>query len=329
MKILRDKITVDSFIVDKQKELKLTLVSGREGLGREIKTNLLACPGLVLSGYKKYFKEKTIQIIGIQVMKFLKNLDEDSQKDAVNNLVTHKIPCIVVTDCLKIPSVLKNACREKKIPLIKSSLKQGDLVHQVLDYIEMKTAPYIYCHGALVDVYGIGVLFTGKSGIGKSETALDLVARGHRLVADDVVKITRRSFGILMGEGKQPVDFFHSHVEIRGIGVIDLSKVFGVRATRLHKRVEVEVNLVKWGEKVDVERTGLEVRTKSILGVKIPFRVIPLVPGKNVSVISEMVAVEHLLKLYAIDTPKIFNKRLLEMMKKRGEKFAQLDRDIE
>lgn len=329
MKIQRDRITVGSFIKDKKQELKLTVVSGKEGLGREIKTNLITCPGLIFYGYEKFFKEKAIQIIGIQEMNFLKHLNKEDQKDAVSNLLRDQIPCIVVTDNLDVSEILKTSCKKKKVPLILSKLKENDLVHQVLDYIEMTTAPYIHCHGALVDVYGVGVLFTGKSGIGKSETALDLVARGHRLVADDVVKITRRSLGILMGEGKQPVDFFHSHVEIRGIGVIDLSKIFGVRATRLHKRVEVEVNLVQWGEKIDVERTGLDVKTKSILGVKIPYRVIPLVPGKNVSVLSEMVALEHLLKLYAVDTPKIFNKKLLEIMKKRGEKFAQLDRDVE
>ena len=329
MRIIKDKLTVRGFVEDKKKELKLSIIGGKEGFNKEIKVNLITCPGLLLSGYKKHFVANAIQILGLMEMNFLSMMDKVERKRAIQSLLSYNIPCIIVTDNLNIPDFLNKLCREKKIPLISTKMKQCDFVHKVLDFIEMKTAPYIYCHATLVDVYGVGILFTGKSGIGKSETALDLVARGHRLVADDVIKITRRNPGILMGQGKEPIDFFHSHIEIRGIGVIDLSRVFGVRATRLHKRVEVEVNLVKWGKKANVERTGLEEKTKTILGVKIPYKIIPLVLGKNVSVLSEMVALEHLLKLYAHNTPVIFNRRLIELMKRKGKEFAQLEKDFE
>ncbi len=329
MKVRRDKLTVKRLLEEKKQELKLQSISGLEGVDNVIRTNYLSCPGLLLSGFKKHFNADAIQILGVQEVEFLYQMDEKRLKKAIKLLLSYKIPCIIVSGDLKIPDFMIQLCKERKVPLFSSKIKRHDLVHQILDYIEMKTAPYIYVHATLVDVYGVGILFTGKSGIGKSETALDLVARGHRLVADDLIKITKRSPGILMGHGKEPVDFFHSHLEIRGIGVVDLSRIFGVRATRLHKRIEVEVNLIQWGEKTDYERTGLEEKTKTILGVKVPFKIIPLVPGKNISVLSEIVALEHLLKLYAYDTPRIFNTRLLEIMKRKGEKFAQLDRDTE
>ncbi len=326
---LRDQLTVKTIFEEQKKDLKLKSVAGGEGTGSVVTENHIICPGLLLAGFKERFDATAIQILGRQELKYLHNLNDKKRGDAIKRLLSFKIPCIIVTDGLSAPERLIEACTRKGVPLFASKRKQCELVHRLLDYIEIKTAPYIYVHGTMVDVYGIGILFTGESGIGKSETALDLVARGHRLVADDVIKITRREQNILMGQGKEPVDFFHSYLEIRGIGVVDLSRVFGVRATRLHKRLEIEVNLVKWGKKMDVERTGLEERTKKILGVKIPYRIIPLVPGKNISVLSEMVALEHLLKLYAIDTPKVFNKRLMELMKRKSKQFAQLDEDKE
>ncbi len=326
---IRDRLTVKTLLEEKKKELKLRNASGIEGKEHVVTENHIICPGLLLAGFKDHFDSRAIQILGQQELKYLNKLKTDDFNEAIARLLRFRIPCIIVTDGLSVPRKLVEQCTQEGVPLLVSRLKQCDLVHRLLDYVEKKTAPYVYVHGTLVDVYGIGILFTGKSGIGKSETALDLVERGHRLVADDIIKITRREQSILMGQGKEPVDFFHSYLEIRGIGVVDLSRVFGVRATRLHKRVEVEVELVKWGEKANVERTGLEERTKKILGVAIPYRIIPLVPGKNVSVLSEMVALEHLLKLYAIDSPKIFNKKLLELMKKKSEQFAQLDQDTE
>jgi len=329
MKIKRDTITVRNLLEDKKDKLKLKLVGGKEGLHNEIKTNSLFCPGLLLTGFKKHFEKNAIQILGKQTIAFLNQLTKEEKKKSLSLLLNYSVPCLIVSDNLKIPHLLIKSCDEKKIPILITKTKQCEIVHEIIDYIESKTSAYIYVHGTLVDVYGVGILFTGKSGIGKSETALDLVARGHRLVADDLVKVTKRKPEILMGVGKEPLDLFRSHLEIRGIGVIDISKIFGVRAIRLHKRVEVEVHLIKWGLKKNIDRTGLEVRTKTILGVRIPYKIIPLVPGKNISVLSETVALEHLLKLYAYDTPRIFNKKLLELMKKKGKEYAQLDKDNE
>ncbi len=329
MKFRKNTLTVSELIKEKKEELMFTLLAGKKGIKREITSNFLSCPGLLLSGYKKHFNADAVQILGEQEMSFLSQLNAGSFKKSLELLLSYKIPCIIVCNEIKTPAYLIKLCRKCQVPLLESRLRKCDIVHQIFDYVEMKTAPYVYKHATLVDVYGIGILFTGKSGIGKSETALDLVARGHRLVADDVIKITKRRREILMGEGKEPVDFFHSHLEIRGLGIVDLTKIFGVRATRVQKRVEVEVNLVKWDEKSDYERTGLQGKTKTILGVEIPLRVIPLVPGKNVSMISEMVALEHLLKIYGYDTPIMFNKMLLRVLRKKGERIAKFDTDVE
>jgi len=329
MKLRKDKLTVDTFIKDKKEELKLRVLAGANGVDNEIKSNYLSCPGLLLTGYKKHFNAEGIQVLGKQEMSFLFQMNDVNLKKSLGLLSSYKIPCIIVCSKIEPPAYLEKLCETKDIPLLETKLKKCDIVHLIFDYVELKTAPYVYKHATLVDVYGIGILFTGKSGIGKSETALDLVARGHRLVADDVIKITRRKSGILMGQGKEPVDFFHSHLEIRGLGLVDLARIFGVHATRMQKRVEVEVHLVKWSEASDYDRTGLEGRITKILGVGIPSKVIPIVLGKNISVISEMVALEHLLKLYGYDTPVMFNKRLLEILKKKGRKTAMLDSDIE
>jgi HPr kinase/phosphorylase len=188
-------------------------------------------------------------------------------------------------------------------------------------------------HGSLVDVYGIGLLFTGRSAIGKSEIALDLVERGHRLVADDVVIITKKAEEILMGEGRELVEH---HLEIRGLGLIDMRSTFGIRAVRVHKRIEVEVRLVDFDPNSDYERTGLDNQETTILGVKLPLIVLPINPGKNITVIAETIALNQLLKIYGHHTAEEFNKKLIQRMREKEKKHLQelkmrdfLDKDFE
>jgi HPr kinase/phosphorylase len=177
-----------------------------------------------------------------------------------------------------------------------------------------------------VDVYGVGLLFTGRSAIGKSETALDLVERGHRLVADDVVTITRRHGDILIGTGNQ---LLRHHMEIRGLGIIDVQSVFGIRAIRVQKRVEVQVELREWDASENYDRTGLDQRKAEILGVEIPTVVIPIVPGKNVTVIAEVIALDYLLKAYGYHAAERLNVHLMEMMKRRSQARAWVREDTE
>ena len=181
-------------------------------------------------------------------------------------------------------------------------------------------------HGTLVDVYGVGLLYTGKSGIGKSECALDLVERGHRLVADDMVKITRKTQSTIIGSSNE---LLGHHMEVRGIGVIDVEKLFGIRAIRLQKRVEVEVRLSYWEGGSEYERLGLEDRYTTILGVEIPVLVIPISPGKNITVISEVIAMNHMLKVYGENAAVQLSKRLSERIHRQAATVEYLESDYE
>jgi HPr kinase/phosphorylase len=176
-------------------------------------------------------------------------------------------------------------------------------------------APWTTLHGSLVDVYGIGLLFIGRSAIGKSEVALDLVERGHRLVADDVVIVSRKMQGILVGT---PSELLRDHMEIRGLGILDVRNMFGIRSVRLQKRVEVVVKLVEWDDSHDYERTGLEDRYASILDVEVPMVTVPIYPGKNITVIAEAIALNHQLKLQGYHTAQEFNRRQMAFMKRKG-----------
>ncbi|HTM58480.1 MAG TPA: HPr(Ser) kinase/phosphatase, partial [Candidatus Udaeobacter sp.] len=194
-------------------------------------------------------------------------------------------------------------------------------------YLDLMFAPQTSVHGSLVDVYGVGLLFTGASGIGKSECALDLVERGHRLVADDVVTITRRHGDVLIGSGNQ---LLRHHMEIRGLGIIDVQAIFGIRSIRLQKRVEVEVNLREWSASEDYERVGLDDRKTAILGVEIPLVQVPITPGKNITVIAEVIALNYLVKVTGGYSPaERLNQHLIEIMKRKSAARSWVREDTE
>jgi HPr kinase/phosphorylase len=181
-------------------------------------------------------------------------------------------------------------------------------------------------HGTLVDVYGVGLLYTGKSGIGKSEVALDLVERGHRLVADDVIRINRRGADVIMGTG---AELLGHHMEIRGVGIIDIEQLFGIRSIRLQKRIEVEVNLALWSETEEYERLGVEEKRTTILGVEIPYVRVPISPGKNITVISEVIAMNHMLKVYGKNSAIEFSEKLSQRLSRESSSMEYLESDFE
>ena len=200
------------------------------------------------------------------------------------------------------------------IPLLRSEFDTTQFIHLLHFYLDDVFAPQVTLHGTLVDVHGIGLLFTGRSGIGKSEVGLDLVERGHRLVADDTVIVTRKTQGILVG---QSPEVLQDHLEIRGIGIVNIKKMFGTRGTRRQKRVEVMVHLVDWDEKYEYERVGLEAKSKVVLGVEVSQITMPLVPGKNITVIAETIALNHLLHLGGDHPAREFNTRLLRKIQRK------------
>lgn len=300
-------ITVKEFIRLQCKDLKLSLVAGRKGLDREIKSPQIQKPGLILTGFISDIKSDRIQVFGLSEMRYLNSLPESHKVNLLKHLGSLPIPCVIVTRGLRIPKILKDFAEDSNIPLLRSTLTSSLFIDRVLKFLEDRLAPSTLFHGVLVDVLGIGILIFGKSGIGKSECALDLVSRGYRLVADDVVEIWKREPSTLFGRGKGVIKY---HMEVRGLGIINIKDIFGITAIREKKQIDIAVELVEWKSTEDYERIGFENETISILDVKIPLLRIPVCPGRSVATIIEVAARNHILKLIGRDAAKEFIKDL-------------------
>ncbi len=283
-------------------------------------------PGMALMGFAENFLPRRIQVFGESETAFLGTLEAAEQRAAVERVLDLDPPVIFVAMDQAVPRPIMDLIRERKFPLIRSALTAVEFMAELSHHLEKVFSPRTEVHGTLVDVYGVGLLFTGRSGIGKSECALDLIERGHRLVADDIVEITRTTEEVLIGRYREVL---RHHLEIRGIGVIDVQAIFGIRAIRLQKRVEVEVQLQEWDDSVDYERVGMEDRFTEILGVNIPQVVVPLYPGKNITVISEVIALNFMLKVYGYDAAQILNDRILDSMRSSKRLRNYLDQDRE
>jgi len=283
-------------------------------------------PGMALMGFTENFQEGRIQIFGESEMAFLSTLGADEQRLAVERVLVLGPPAIFVVLDQSVPGPVLDLVRERGVVMIRSALPAVEFQAELTHHLERVFSPTTEVHGTLVDVYGVGLLFTGRSGIGKSECALDLIERGHRLVADDIVEITRTSDDVLIGRYR---DVLRHHLEIRGVGVIDVQAIFGIRAIRMQKRIEVEVQLQEWEDSADYERMGLESRFGEILGINIPQAVVPLFPGKNITVISEVIALNFMLKVYGYDAAQVLNERILETMRSSNRLQGYLDRDRE
>ena len=310
----RGELSVQKFFKDNRQRLKLNVLTCDGGFKRTIDNAELNRPGLALAGFIDIFTYNRVQILGNTEIRFLKTLSREQKIEAFRKVLKFEIPVIIVTESNRVPRELLDLCHNRDICVFRSTYSTTVLSHLLSDYLQNYFAPHTTVHSTLVDVYGIGMLFTGRSGIGKSEIALDLVERGHRLVADDVVIITRKSEEILMGEASE---LSENHIEIRGLGIIDVRGIFGVRAVRVHKRVEVEVKLVEFDPKVNYDRLGLDEKTTTILDVEIPQVSLPINPGKNITVIAETIALNQLMKIYGHNAPKEFAKRLEKKMKQQ------------
>jgi HPr kinase/phosphorylase len=324
--IQRESITVQKFYDAMRDRFRLQLVAGAEGLSNLITDKNLHRPGLALAGYVGLFTYHRIQVFGNTEIFYLRSLKLDERIKAFSTLASFAIPCIIVTNGSTIDSELLKICDERKIPLFETTFETTKAVFLLSDFLEDQFNPQTVIHGAFVDVYGVGVLFVGRSGIGKSEVALDLIERGHRLVADDVVMLTQKGENILMGAGTDLVRHF---MEIRGLGLINVREMFGIRAIRFQKRVEVVVELEEWHADGDYTRTGLDESTVSVLGVDIQHVKLPIVSGKNITVIAEVIALNYLLKHYGYDASKEFASKLEQVLLQRGsERPAGGDRVI-
>ncbi len=313
-------ITVRQFFEANHERFKLHALNGENGFDNHIKDKNLHRPGLALAGYVDLFTYDRVQIIGNTEVNYLNSLSPEQRLRAFTALLEFKIPCIILTNDNKLEQRLLDTAAAKGIPIFGTPFETTKIAYFVADFLDDQFAPQIVLHASFVDVYGVGVLLMGRSGIGKSEIALDLVERGHRLVADDVVNVTRKGEGILMGSGTELVKHF---MEIRGLGLIDVRSMFGIRAIRFQKRVEVVVELEEWKPNEDYTRTGLDDKPVSILDVELPHVRLPIFPGKNVTVITEVIALNYLLKHYGYDAAKEFAKRLegqIEAKRRKGDR---------
>ncbi|CAN5503177.1 HPr(Ser) kinase/phosphatase [soil metagenome] len=316
-------LTVDELLRSKKGALALELLTHERGLSRLIPGPEISSPGLVLTGYTERFPSERIQVLGETEIAFLHSLPDERRQQALQAFFTFEIPVVFITKAQAPPFPLLDLADERGIPVIRTALKTAEFYTRIKPFLEERFAPSTAMHGSLADVYGVGLLFVGASGIGKSEAVLDLIERGHRLVADDMVLITRRGNEVLIGRGHE---LQRHHMEIRGIGIIDIPRLFGVRAIRQQKRVEVVVQLEAWDERATYDRTGLDRQQIDILGVPIPKVVVPLNPGKNITVIAEVVAMNHLLKYAGVDSAALFNERLMRHM---GATAEYLEEDYE
>jgi len=319
-------ITVEKLFQTRIQDLELTLLTSSASLNRTIHNAELHRPGLALTGFMERFPSKRIQILGETEMAFVSRIDMARLTDVVTQMVVANVPMIIISKGITPPLEFTRIADEHATPVFSSRLTTALLVQRLSAYLDHVFAPSTTVHGTLVDVYGVGLLYTGKSGIGKSEVALDLVERGHRLVADDIVKISRVAPDVIIGTGS---DLLGHHMEIRGVGIIDVEELFGIRAIRLQKRIEVEVNLALWSETADYERLGTDNILTTVLGVQIPIVRVPISPGKNITVISEVIAMNHMLKVYGENSAVEFAKRLSQRLSRQSSTKDYLESDYE
>jgi HPr kinase/phosphorylase len=281
---------------------------------------------MALMGFTQNFLPGRLQVIGESELAYLATLSPEGQLTAFQRVIELDAPACFVTKGLPVADNLLAFARRHRFPLFRSSLDVVEFIGELSRYLAHKFAPRTELHGTLVDVYGVGLMFTGRSGIGKSECALDLVERGHRLVADDVVEVSKTDEEVLLGRFRS---ILKHNIEIRGVGVIDVQAIFGIRAIRMQKRIEVEVQLQEWDDEEDYERLGLERKLTTILGVKVPQVIVPLVPGKNITVIAEVIALDFMLKVYGYDAAQILNDRILRSMHSSDQlrRYLQQDRE--
>ncbi len=292
---------------DLLEHFNLTLVAGAQGIERKIITSDISRPGIEMTGYFNFYPNERLQLIGRTEMAYYMDLSDEEKYDRAVRLCTDITPGIVISRGMNIPQQLIEVAEETGVPILRTSMKTTRVISRLTNYLEEKFAPTTSVHGVLVDIYGVGVLITGQSGVGKSETALELVKRGHRLVADDNVEILQEDYDTLVGSSPKILE---NMLEIRGLGIIDVMTLFGAGAVRTKKRISVVIHLENWDESKQYDRLGLDEDTMQIMDVKLPKATVPVRPGRNLAVIIEVAAMNFRLKLMGVNTAEQFSARL-------------------
>jgi HPr kinase/phosphorylase len=306
------EVTVGHFYTQHAENLHLKLLAGAGGLKRKIVEGAVNRPGLALAGFYKSFAYHRIQIIGSGETAYLKSLPEATSRQRLRELFTHKIPCLVFARNINPPKVVLEEAEEEEIAVFKSSLTTMRLMNAATICLEIDFAPQISEHGSMVDIQGIGVMVRGASGIGKSECVLSLIERGHSLVSDDITRVRCLEGRELIGTAS---DLTRFHMEVRGIGIINVASIFGVRSIRFEKRMDLVVSLRDWHDVPEIDRIGLEQDYYEILGIKVPHITIPVRPGRDLASLVEVAALDQKLKSMGQNSAVEFNERLLQTMR--------------
>ena len=297
--------------------MDLELLAGEGGLDRQVSVPRIQKPGLALAGYTKNLHPDRIQILGSTELSYITNLPPDVARNNLRALCQLDICCLIITKDQTPPSMLIEEVEARQIPLLRSHHQSSVFISLITKFLEERLLPTTTVHGVLVDVLGVGVLLMGKSGVGKSECALDLILRGHRLVADDVVKVRLKLPAVLFGEG---MDLLHHHMEIRGLGILNIKHLFGVASIRERKKIDLVVELVEWERDKEYDRLGIDDQTYDLLGVKLPVTQIPVRPGRNITTIVEVAARNQLLKEMGYHSAREFQ----DLLEKRMAEVAYL-----
>ena len=286
-------VSVRQLLQHSFERIDLSLIAGTEAVGNRITSPRIQKLGLALGGYTGYIHSGRIQFLGGTESHFLETMDDGQRALAVRHLMSRPICCIILTKGFEPPPDLTQFCERHNVPLLRTKAVSSAAIAEVTAFLEHALAPEVSLHGVLMDIYGLGVFICGDSGVGKSECALDLLIRGHRLVSDDLVCIRRRGRETLVGEGPEHLQY---HMELRGLGIIDIKELFGISALSREKTIELAIKFETWAADDSFDRLGLEAEAMEILDVRVPLRRMPVAPGRNLAPLVEVAARLQLLK---------------------------------
>ncbi len=311
-----DYIPVKTVLERMGAELDLELLAGEQGLGNTFNTAELNRPGLAFAGYYDVFTSDRLQVLGITEISYLKSLENTDRLQRLHKMFEFNIPAAIVTSDLDVPDELIAVAEEKQVPLLKTPLLTSNFSAHLARFLQRAVAPTWHVHGVAMDVFGMGVLITGPSGVGKSECALELIERGHRLIADDIVILRRIGKGDLVACCSERLGY---HMEIRGIGIIDVETLFGVRSVRDEEIVSQVIRMELWNSQKEYERIGLSTNTCTMFDCELPEYVVPVQPGRNISLLVEVATLAQRLKNQGVNTAEAFDARLQSELQRRTQ----------
>ncbi len=297
-------------------DLELDVIAGFQGIGRPVLISDINRPGLALSGYLDYFANDRVQILGNTEIHYMEQLSTAELESRLEGMFSFEIPVFLLSRNLRPRPLFLDMCNRRGIPVLISRRTTDEVISSIILFLAEEFSPETIIHATAVDCYGVGCLIVGAPGIGKSETALELVERGHRLVADDVVALKRGRDDAVFAETSPVIEH---HMEIRGVGIIDIKSVYGVGRVRNSERIGLVVELEEWNREAQYDRTGLSDSYVNLLGVRVPFLLIPVRPGRNIAIIVEVAALNHRLKELGVHPAQQLNQRLMSLMNTPNE----------